>query len=109
MKFKLGHVYSINCIEYIYVGGKFKEDWDTGGTGTYYHDFIMKVYMTEDVFTGTSDDLYIKTIEVKNYVSVEGIFEGIFEVDEPPYEINRQEVTKYTLRKKKPKTITVYE
>lgn len=107
-KLETGDVFTFNCSDtkYVYYGRTFEEWYNTGGMGKYTYYYIKL-----DVLLRLGD---IKdTEELKQHMEEDKNqrFEDCVEIDtsEPPFEITSRQTTLYSVRRKKSKTITIYE
>lgn len=106
-KLKVGSVFKVHGTKFVMLSINFIEWWNTGGMGEYHYEYAK----LEDMVR-YGDYKNLKQIPVYTFKSTDrdlnkrGI--TILE-DEPPFEITEEVVTLHSARRKKPKTITIYE
>ena len=107
-KLAIGDIFTFKCSDtkYVYYGRSFEEWYNSGGMGeyTYYYiklDILLKLDGVKD-----TEELQQHIEKDKNQRFEDGVE---IDVSEAPFEITSRQATLYNVRRKKPKTITIYE
>lgn len=98
--------FKCNNTKYVYYGRSFEEWYNTGGMGEYTYYYIKLDTLLELGDIKDTEELQRHIQKDKNQR-----FENSIEVDttEVPFEITSRQTTLYSVRRKRPKTITIYE
>lgn len=107
-KLEIGMVFTFNNSDtkYVYYGKSFREWYNTGGMGeyTYYYIKLEDLLKLENVKDTEELNKYIEESKKQKFNSCITI-----DKTEAPFEITSRQAVLYSIRRKKPRTITIYE